>query len=243
MANCPQIAQNGTAHAQLRKPLIYRKFILRTRQGSNLRRSGAHRLPGITGRGSDFLGNQLEDPSADPIEVRKRFSEAQEGLPSAVERSEYIEGNFPDGYMATLIPMAVLLRLLILQRLIARELGYSGCRHTGFFDMVVKMNLRLLGRVPNPRTRRRLFQESKDIVGMGMEKVTSVVMGDCQEILSAVREIKADSVKSRRKPIRLHPANPSVAKALKKAGSRNRLFGVGNYHPQDCGSNPKTRSS
>jgi hypothetical protein len=76
-----------------------------------------------------------------------------------------------------------------------------------------------------------------------MEKVTSVVMGDCQEILSAVREIKADSVKSRRKPIRLHPANPSVAKALKKAGSRNRLFGVGNYHPQDCGSNPKTRSS
>ena len=22
-----------------------------------------------------------------------------------------------------------------------------------------------------------------------------------------------------------------------------RLFGVGNYHPQDCGSNPKTRSS
>ena len=101
------------------------------------------------------------------------------------------------------------------------------------------MNLRLLGCVLNPRTRRRLFQESKDIVGMGMEKVTS----DCQEILSAVREIKADSVKSRRKPIRLHPANPSVAKALKKAGSRNRLFGVGNYHPQDCGSNPKTRSS
>ncbi len=204
----------------------------------------AHRLSTQTGiRARWFLGNQLEDPSPDPIEVRKRFSEAQEGLPSAVERSEYIEGNFPDGYMATLIPMAVLLRLLILQRLIARELGYSGCRHTGFFDMVVKMNLRLLGRVPNPRTRRRLFQESKDIVGMGMEKVTSVVMGDCQEILSAVREIKADSVKSRRKPIRLHPANPSVAKALKKAGSRNRLFGVGNYHPQDCGSNPKTRSS
>ena len=113
----------------------------------------AHRLSTQTGiRARWFLGDQLEDPSPDPIEVRKRFSEAQEGLPSAVERSEYIEGNFPDGYMATLIPMAVLLRLLILQRLIARELGYSGCRHTGFFDMVVKMNLRLLGRVPIPGT-------------------------------------------------------------------------------------------
>ena len=36
---------------------------------------------------------------------------------------------------------------------------------------------------------------------------------------------------------------PVSFRASPKRNFRVRLFGVGNYHPQDCGSNPKTRSS
>ena len=88
--------------------------------------------------------------------------------------------------------------------------------------MIVKLNLRLLGRVPNPRVRRRLLQESKDIVSQGMESVTRVIMRDCQEILTAVRENKIRAKSSRKPPLRLHPANASAARSAEEDGDNQK---------------------
>ena len=172
---------------------------------------------------SGFLRIGLKVRCRTRLKLRRWSNEAQQGLPPTAERSEYVEGNFPDGYMATLVPTSVLLRFLILQRLIARELGFPGCQHTGFFDMIVKLNLRLLGRVPGPRRVRH--PSTSGIQGHRFPR-----HGEChesdhedlQEILTAVRENKIRAKSSRKPPLRLHPANASAAKALRKTATRNR---------------------
>ena len=56
----------------------------------------------------------------------------------------------------------------VLQGLIADELGPAGCLHTGFYDALQKMNAKLLWKIPNSKTRHRVFQRSRD---MGDEEI------------------------------------------------------------------------
>ena len=39
----------------------------------------------------------------------------------------------------------------------------EGCLHTGFYDMLQKANVKLLGRISNSKTRQRIFERSREI--------------------------------------------------------------------------------
>jgi hypothetical protein len=56
-----------------------------------------------------------------------------------------------------------LIRGLVLQLLIAEELGPEGCRHTGFNDALCKMSARVLGTLPKAKERFRLWQRCRDM--------------------------------------------------------------------------------
>src|SRR5262245_16313702 len=147
----------------------------------NLSLKFATRLAAQTGLDAKWLMRRnTKDPLPSPAEVRTRFSEAKKG-----------GGDFsPGGQVSEALAGALLLRSFVLQSLIVDELGYAGCHHTGYFDEVQKMNVKLLGRIPNRRARQRIFQQSRDIIDGGIEEITKHVekeLKKLQEITKAVR--------------------------------------------------------
>lgn len=150
-------------------------------QRINLSPKFATRLAAQTGLDAKWLTqrNLGNDPLPSAAEVRTRFSEAKKG-------SDFS----PGGQVSEALAGALLLRAYVLQSLIVDELGYAGCHHTGYFDELQNMNVKLLGRIPNRRARQRIFQQSRDIIDGGIEEITKHVekeLKKLQEITAAVR--------------------------------------------------------
>ena len=118
-----------------------------------LSRKFATRLAAQTGLDAEqLMRNEFGDPQPSPADVRNAFIEAQ-------ARADFS----PGGRVAESLPLALLLRAFVLQGLIAAELGPDGCLHTGFYDSIQKMNAKLLWKIPNTKTRHRVFQRSRDM--------------------------------------------------------------------------------
>jgi hypothetical protein len=84
-------------------------------------------------------------------EAREQFNE---GVTTALLHDEIVRG-------------------LVLQMLIAEELGPEGCYHTGFNGALYKGLAGLLGTVPKPRDRFRLWQRCRD---MGDAEIAEAVL-------------------------------------------------------------------
>ena len=96
--------------------------------------------------------------------------------------------------MAEALPHALILRGAWLQGLIADELGPVGALHTGFYDALQKMNAKLLWKIPNTKTRHRVFQRSRDT---GDEEIAEYFKR-ASEALKEVTAAARSSTKKRR---------------------------------------------
>ena len=147
----------------------------------------AARLAAQTGLDVErLMRNELGDPPPSPADVRMYFNQAQKG--DAGRLAGASGGAFsPGGRVSEILPHALLLRAFVLQGLIADELGPAGCLHTGFYDALQKTNAKLLWKIPNSKTRHRVFQRSSD---MGNEEIidyTKRAMEALKEVAPAVR--------------------------------------------------------
>jgi DNA-binding XRE family transcriptional regulator len=105
-----------------------------------------------------FLANKLGNPPPDPVEMRKHFEQAQIGSWLGITTAHFL-------------PRMILLRFFVELDTIAMELGYSGCRATGFFKILQNMGLKLLECVPDKKVARRLHQTAVQIVKRGEDEV------------------------------------------------------------------------
>jgi transcriptional regulator with XRE-family HTH domain len=138
----------------------------------------AYALSEKTGiRAKWLLANKLSKPLPDPVLMRAKFEDAKQGAWKGI-------------YLAHLLPRMILLRIFVLLRAIVDELGYGGCRATGFNDTLQKMSLDLLDCVPDKRLRRRIYKAARDVVSKGDEQVLSLLLSDVQEMQRALREKK-----------------------------------------------------
>ena len=146
----------------------------------------AARLAGQTGLDADQLMRNELDPLPSPAEVRKHFSQAQ-------QRNGRVDFS-PGGRVSQNLPHALILRAAVLLGLIADELGPDGCLHTGFYDTLQKMTAKSLWKIPNSKTRHRVFQRSRD---MGNEEIAEYVKR-AAEALKVVTAAAHSSTKKRR---------------------------------------------
>ncbi len=149
-------------------------------------RKYAVRLAAQTGLDVERLvRNELGDPPPSPAAVRNAFIQAQKGDAADADFS-------PGGHVLESLPYALLLRTLVLQTLIAEELGPAGCLHTGFYDTLQKTNAKLLWKIPNTKTRQRVFQQFRD---MGEEEIAERV----HKAVEAAKEVTAAARSSTKK--------------------------------------------
>ncbi len=95
-----------------------------------------------------LMRNEIEDAS--PADVRNAFLQAQKGEGTRADFS-------PGGRVSEILPHALLRQSFVLQELIVEELGPAGCLYTGFYDVLQKMNAKLLWKISNTKTRQRGF--------------------------------------------------------------------------------------
>ena len=91
------------------------------------------------------------------------------------------------GRISEILPHALLLRAFVLQGLIADELGPAGCLHTGFYEALQKMNAKLLWKIPNSKTRHRVFQRSSDMGNEEMIEYAKRAVEALKEVAAAAR--------------------------------------------------------
>ena len=115
-----------------------------------------------------------------PAEVRNYFIQAQKGDAAGADFS-------PGGRVSEILPPALLFRAFMLQSLVADEFGPAGCRHTGFYDALQKMNAKLLWNIRNTKTRQRIFQGSRDMVDEDIADQMISSAEDLKEVTAAVR--------------------------------------------------------
>ena len=144
-------------------------------------RKFAARLAAQTGLDVErLMRNELGDPPPSPADVRNAFIQAQKGDGARADFS-------PGGRVSEILPHALLLRAFVLQGLIADELGPAGCLHTGFYDALQKMNAKLLWKIPNSKTRHRVFQRSRDMGDEEIIEYAKRAMEAAKEVAAAVR--------------------------------------------------------
>jgi DNA-binding XRE family transcriptional regulator len=149
-----------------------------------LSRKFAGRLAALTGIDAGrLMRNDLGNPLPDQADVRSIFRVAS--------------GTFgPVGRIAQALPLALLLRAFFTQAYIAAELGELGCQHTGFNDEIAKGTVRQLGKIPNTRTRQRVFQQANDLLSKGdLKEITALV----EKSLAALKEVSDAARKSTKK--------------------------------------------
>ena len=134
-----------------------------------------------------LMRNELGNPPPSPADVRNAFLRAQKGDGTRADFS-------PGGRVAEDLPHALLSRTFVLQSLVAEELGPAGCLHTGFYDALQKMNAKLLWKIPNSKTRHRVFQRSRD---MGDEEIAEYLKKTA-EALNEVTAAARSNTKKRR---------------------------------------------
>jgi DNA-binding XRE family transcriptional regulator len=151
-------------------------------------RKFATRLAAQTGFDVErLMRNELGNPPPSPAAVRNAFLQAQKGDGTRADFS-------PGGRVAEALPHALILRGAWLQGLIADELGPVGALHTGFCDALQKMNAKLLWKIPNTKTRHRVFQRSRDT---GDEEIAEYFKR-ASEALKEVTAAARSSTKKRR---------------------------------------------
>ena len=134
---------------------------IRAIEGRRLRLSQrlAGRLAELTGLDAEWLmRGEIGSKSPSEEEIRMHFNETRrrELTPSAQTH---------------------VIRSMVLPILVAGELGYEAAHHTGFFDVLQKRNAQLLWKIPNSRTRQRIFQQARDIL-QGDDKAVSEFLAE-----------------------------------------------------------------
>jgi transcriptional regulator with XRE-family HTH domain len=149
-----------------------------------LSRKFAGRLAALTGIDADrLMRNDLGTPLPDQADVRSIFRVAS--------------GPYsPVGQIAQALPLVLLLRAFLIQAYIAAELGELGCQHTGFNDETQKGTIRQLGKIPNTRTRQRVFQQANDLLAKGDPKEIKALM---EKSLAALEQLRDAARKSTKK--------------------------------------------
>jgi transcriptional regulator with XRE-family HTH domain len=122
-----------------------------------------------------FLANELGNSPPDPERVRKSFNEAQLGPWKGILKAHFF-------------PRMKLMRIFVLLRAIVYELGYSGCRATGFDDTMQKMTLKLLDCIDDNKVRKQVYQSARNLVREGDDRVLSLWLADVQEMQRVLRK-------------------------------------------------------
>ena len=144
-------------------------------------RKFAARLAEQTGLDTErLMRNELGDPPPSPADVRNAFLQAQKGDGTLADFS-------PGGRVSEILAHALIARGAFLAGLIADELGPVGCLHTGFYDALQKMNAKLLWKIPNSKTRNRVFQRSRDTKDEEIAEYFEKAAEALKEVAAAVR--------------------------------------------------------
>jgi transcriptional regulator with XRE-family HTH domain len=98
------------------------------------------------------------------------------------------EGAFSLGEEAHLLPRIRLLRLYVLARLIADELGYRGTVATGFNSLLQNTGLDLLATIADKKLRALVYRKAVDLTSGGNEDTLKMVLADARDLLRVSRE-------------------------------------------------------
>jgi transcriptional regulator with XRE-family HTH domain len=140
----------------------------------------AQRLSTLTGiHVGKLASNNLGNPLPDPTEVRRHFTQSQKALDFS-----------PTGPIAEKLPLTLALRFLVVQGLIAEEIGAEQYFHVGISDMVQKTIAKTLFRVPNSKLRHRIFERSREMSDKEIRAYAEKALAALQESKATLKLLK-----------------------------------------------------
>jgi hypothetical protein len=140
-----------------------------------------------------ILRNDLRKPLPDSAEMRKHFEATVRYCDSPAGGKPCIDWKkaWDLDHLVYLEPRMVLMNILVLQKEIVSQLHHDGGLGPEPWNILQKATLRMLALIKDKKTRRATYQRARDLVTQGAEKVLASHLADTQEMLRALRDIKA----------------------------------------------------